>query len=328
MRPILSVIMPVYNTSRYLKESINSILNQKIDNIEFIIVNDGSTDESENVIKSIMSENKNIMYFYQENSGQGAARNLGISYATGKYIYFMDSDDILKENTFLNLINLLENKTLDAIFFDGEDFLDIIDNNLNKLTNTNYHKKESYGYYENGQDLWLDFINKKEFNVSPCLYIVKREILIENNLFFFEGIIHEDQIFTTKLYFFINRCLHINEIYFLRRVRSNSTMTSNKQLDKLYAYITIFKELYKFAKKYTWAKIDIKKAFFRYLSEIAVIINVLSNELDSDRDELEKIRKIVKNDKSFSIKAKLSFFNLPLYIMLGKVSKKLKRVFK
>ena len=53
-----------------------------------------------------MSENKNIMYFYQENSGQGAARNLGISYSTGKYIYFMDSDDILKENTFLNLINL------------------------------------------------------------------------------------------------------------------------------------------------------------------------------------------------------------------------------
>lgn len=325
MRPILSVIMPVYNTSKYLNESINSILNQKIDNIEFIIVNDGSTDESEKIIKSIMSENKNIMYFYQENSGQGAARNLGISYSNGKYIYFMDSDDILKENAFLNLIKLLENKSLDAIFFDGEDFLDTADNNLNKLSNTNYHKKESYGYYENGQDLWLDFINKKEFNVSPCLYIVKREILIENNLFFFEGIIHEDQIFTTKLYFFINRCLHTNEIYFLRRVRSNSTMTSNKQLVKLYAHITIFKELYKFAKKYSWAKIDIKKAFFRYLSEIAIIINILSNELDSDRVEVEKISKIVKNDKCFSIKAKLSFFNLPLYTMLGKASKKIKK---
>lgn len=325
MRPILSVIMPVYNTSKYLNESINSILNQKIDNIEFIIVNDGSTDESEKIIKSIMSENKNIMYFYQENSGQGAARNLGISYSNGKYIYFMDSDDILKENAFLNLIKLLENKSLDAIFFDGEDFLDTADNNLNKLSNTNYHKKESYGYYENGQDLWLDFINKKEFNVSPCLYIVKREILIENNLFFFEGIIHEDQIFTTKLYFFINRCLHTNEIYFLRRVRSNSTMTSNKQLVKLYAHITIFKELYKFAKKYSWAKIDIKKAFFRYLSEIAIIINLLSNELDSERVEVEKISKIVNNDKCFSIKAKLSFFNLPLYTMLGKASKKIKK---
>src|SRR5699024_5057039 len=104
MKPVLTVIMPVYNTAKYLTDSINSVLQQEIEELEFIIVNDGSNDESERIIKEIQESNKCIRYFYKENGGQGSARNLGMSYSKGKYIYFMDSDDILQRNSLKKII--------------------------------------------------------------------------------------------------------------------------------------------------------------------------------------------------------------------------------
>ena len=99
MQPKVSVIIPIYNTALYLSEALDSICNQTLKEIEIILVNDGSTDNSLEIIREYSLRDNRITYFSQPNQGQGVARNLGLSHAVGKYIYFMDSDDILSIET-------------------------------------------------------------------------------------------------------------------------------------------------------------------------------------------------------------------------------------
>ena len=101
--PKISVIVPVYNTEKYIEKCLQSILSQTMNDIEIIVVNDGSTDNSENVIKQIEKNNNTkiqIKYFKKENGGLSDARNYGVKKATGKYISFIDSDDYIDKNLY------------------------------------------------------------------------------------------------------------------------------------------------------------------------------------------------------------------------------------
>ena len=89
----VSVIVPVYNTYDYLNKCLDSLVNQSFKDYEIIIVNDGSTDDSEKIIKKYQKKYSNIKYYYKENGGLSSARNYGIKYANGDYIAFVDSDD-------------------------------------------------------------------------------------------------------------------------------------------------------------------------------------------------------------------------------------------
>lgn len=96
MEPLVSVIIPVYNVEEYVKRCLDSVLEQTYHNLEVIVVNDGATDNSAKVIKSI-SDNR-IRYFEKENGGQATARNFGLDVATGDYIVMVDSDDYISKN--------------------------------------------------------------------------------------------------------------------------------------------------------------------------------------------------------------------------------------
>lgn len=325
MKPVLTVIMPVYNTAKYLTDSINSVLQQEIEELEFIIVNDGSNDESERIIKEIQESNKCIRYFYKENGGQGSARNLGMSYSKGKYIYFMDSDDILQRNSLKKIIKYLEKDNLDAVFFDGKDFIDSKNSNLSVLPNSNYHRNQSYGFFNSGQELWLKLVENNDYNVSPCLYIIRNSVIKDNLLKFEENIINEDQIFSTKLYFYLESCLHVNEVIFLRRIRENSTMTSKNQLGKLKAYTTIFLNLFDFLNSGIFMNKNVKHRFTRYLSDIGVIVNVLAFENKIKTSNITKIKKIIINHNYFSNKAKLSSYNIQIYNFMSKIQQKIRK---
>lgn len=97
-RPIISVVIPVYNVEKYLPECIDSILAQEFVNFELILVNDGSPDNCENICQEYVRRDRRVRYFYQDNAGVAVARNLGMSVAKGKYIYLMDSDDAIDVN--------------------------------------------------------------------------------------------------------------------------------------------------------------------------------------------------------------------------------------
>ena len=106
----ISIIMPVYNKEKYLKNTIDSILKQEYKNFELIIVDDGSTDKSKYICDEYASKDSRIKVYHIKNEGVSNARNIGLKYATGDYIQFIDADDTINTNTFSKYIDILNNK--------------------------------------------------------------------------------------------------------------------------------------------------------------------------------------------------------------------------
>lgn len=115
MLPLVSVIVPVYNTEKYVKKCILSILNQTYKNIELIVVNDGSTDKSIEVADNLLRNNLNSIIINQKNKGLSEARNEGIKVATGKYIFLLDSDDYIDSNVITTMVKKSEKEDLDVV---------------------------------------------------------------------------------------------------------------------------------------------------------------------------------------------------------------------
>ena len=116
-KKMVSVIIPVYNVEEYLKEALESVVNQSLKDIEIIIINDGSTDKSLRIIKGYATKDKRIKIINQKNQGQSIARNSGIENAKGKYIYFMDSDDYIALETLEVCYKKCEEYELEMIYF-------------------------------------------------------------------------------------------------------------------------------------------------------------------------------------------------------------------
>ena len=126
MQAKVSVIIPVYNTAPYLREALDSICKQTLKELEIIVIDDGSTDESPQIINEYARNDSRIKIFQQPNQGQGVARNLGLSHASGEYTYFMDSDDILQNDALEICYNKCVNNQLDFVLFDAELLTEVI----------------------------------------------------------------------------------------------------------------------------------------------------------------------------------------------------------
>ena len=113
----VSVIVPVYNVEKYLKDCLDSVVNQTLEDIEIICVNDGSTDNSLAILEEYAEKDSRIKIITQENKGLGGARNTGLYHANGEYISFIDSDDWIELNTFEELYNMSKNLDLDMLMF-------------------------------------------------------------------------------------------------------------------------------------------------------------------------------------------------------------------
>ena len=110
MKPLVSVVVPIFNTEMYIERAVTSICNQTYNNIQIILVNDGSPDHSEEVCLRLKEEDDRIDYFYQENKGVSAARNLGINNVKGKYVLFCDSDDAWEKDLLEVVVGEIEKK--------------------------------------------------------------------------------------------------------------------------------------------------------------------------------------------------------------------------
>lgn len=219
----ISVIIPVYNTEEYLKECIDSILNQTIDLFEVIIVDDGSTDGSLALINEYAENHSNIYVVSQQNSGLGAARNMGLKIARGEYIYFIDSDDILEKNALEYCYNLASKNKLDMLIFESDIFGNIETENTEQYM---FHRRiNDIGQVLNG----IEFIEKNYckvslLNIPFTLYL--RKFLINNDLFFLEQTKYEDVDFYHKTIGCNPKMMVIDNIFYHRRYRQNSIMTS------------------------------------------------------------------------------------------------------
>lgn len=244
--PKVSVIIPVYNTEAYLEEAVRSIMNQTLKDLEIIIIDDGSTDNSLAVIKKLAQEDNRIEWLSQPNSGQSVARNIGIEKARGKYLYFMDSDDFLEAEALMSCLLLADENNVDFLLFNAE----ILRDKHNFDVKIDYKKpdlndKEIFS----GSSILSEMLNQKTYRCSPCIHFISLKTIQSLSLRFFPGIIHEDELFSGLLYLQSQRVIYLPRTYFKRRLRPNSVMTSKYSMKNVGSYLIVGEQLLLFAKR-------------------------------------------------------------------------------
>ena len=222
----ISFIVPVYNVEKYVKECIDSILSIKSFCYELIIVNDGSTDASMQVVTSICPKNANIKIFTQQNRGLSAARNVGVSLASGEYIYFIDSDDKISTD---NLQCLVEEISGDEDIVIGN-FSTFCADGMNIQNHCKIpHKKTAFGGY------FLEKYYLKEIYTVVWRNLYKRNFILENKLRFMEGVTYEDVEWSPRALWFAKKVTYYNYSIYNYRKREgsivNSTFSSKKYED-------------------------------------------------------------------------------------------------
>lgn len=235
--PTVSVIIPVYNTEQYLEDSLNSILEQTLSDIEILCVDDGSTDGSLSILKKAAEQDPRVRILSQISCGQSAARNLGLKFSKGEYVYFFDSDDLLSKNALEELYKQAKKDDLECLLFDGDSFFE--SEHLEKefsYYKTAYSRSATYPGVQDGPDMFLKLQYNGEYTVQPCLYLFKRKYLEDNNIKFLNGVIYEDNLFSLQVHLQCQRAGHNPSIFFHRRVREGSTITSEKSLFHFYSH--------------------------------------------------------------------------------------------
>ncbi|MFR4520339.1 MAG: glycosyltransferase family 2 protein, partial [Fusobacterium sp.] len=180
----VSVIIPVYNVEKYIRQCLESVINQTLKDIEIIVVNDGTKDNSMKIVEKYVSD-KRIKIINKENGGISSARNAGMEIAQGEYIYFIDSDDFVDKEVLSTLYKNSENGKMDIVFSNFSYYSD--------RTKKEKRAKFIFPFKENINKGYYYLYNGEEINVWNRLY--KKEFLEKYNFKFIEGIIYEDQDF-------------------------------------------------------------------------------------------------------------------------------------
>lgn len=279
----ISVIIPVYNVYDYLDKCLSSLVNQTDTNFEVIIVNDGSTDDSQKIIDKYVSENANMHSYIKENGGLASARNYGLKKATGDYILFLDSDDYYELNTIEVLKKEAQNDD-DIITFQM-----YIDEN-NKITEQNMEMEE-FVFNKNipaSKRLLL-------YNPSACDKMFKKELFVKNDFEFIEGTYYEDLGTIPLLAMYTDKIKFTKHYLYHYLKRENSTMNKvkyNAKIEDIFLMIERIATTFKAKKLYDKYKDEIEYIYIHHLLRAASI-----RFFNYDKyDMIDKIRKIIKEN--------------------------------
>ena len=239
----VSVIIPIYNVENYIEECLQSAMRQTLSEIEIICVNDGTKDCSMDIVEKYAQTDSRIVIVHKENGGLSSARNMGIEHAVGEYLYFLDSDDYITDNMLETLYAEVKKHQLDNIYFDAEAFYE-----NEEVERKNRHYRDYYrrpGIFEepvSGQELFARMENLGYYRPSACLQMPKRSLIVENHISFYEGIIHEDQLFSLQVILSAKRVKHLAVPFYKRRVRAQSIMTGAQEFKSSYGYYVCLSE--------------------------------------------------------------------------------------
>lgn len=245
-QPLISIIMPVYNTEAYLDMAIQSILEQTQEDFELIIVNDGSTDGSPAIMSKWQQQDQRIRVVVQDNQGLSAARNTGLRYAIGEFVYFMDSDDYLRPDALSACVRYAQDSALDLVFFDADILRE--QNQENQLSSAfpYIRKKTASHQVMKGSEALAQLLDHQEFFSPVWMLFIRRSLILTENLRFEVGIIHEDELFTMMTFLLAQHVGYLPEPFFSRRIRANSIMTSSFKWYNISSYLKVAEELQRF----------------------------------------------------------------------------------
>lgn len=217
--PKISIVVPVYNTSLYLKQCIESLINQDFSDYEIILVNDGSTDDSGSVCDFYSSKYSFITTIHKENGGPSDARNVGIERSTGEYILFVDSDDFIHPNSLSNLYKTIhEMPEVDVIFLEAMKFFP---NGEIVPFGEGFMKENIYG--KSQVEVLQHIASLNKFPGSACTKLVRSKLIKTKNLYFKKGQLSEDIDWTLRLLLAANSFSYCSSyIYYYRQNRHGS----------------------------------------------------------------------------------------------------------
>ena len=223
----VSVVIPVYNVENYLEDCLKSIVNQTLTDIEIICINDGSTDNSQEILERYAKKDERISVYTQKNQGHAVATNRGMTYATGEYLYLMDSDDIINENALDLTYKKAKEADVDFVIFKAINY---------DSQKEEYYETQSYSMKEihwRTQDKVFRYDNVRDLifimSVTPWSKLYKRQFIEDNNILFPEGLIFDDNIFFWDVLFSADKIIFLDEFLFTRRFYSTSS-TNNGDL--------------------------------------------------------------------------------------------------
>lgn len=243
-QPDVSVIIPVFNSARWLHECLLSVLGQSEVSLEVICVNDGSTDDSLRILNEYATSDPRVLVVTRPNGGLSASRNTGLELASGRYTVFLDSDDYWKSDDLSALVAKADTNSLDVLLFDAESFFEpgVTEANFNAYA-TYYERKRSYSSPVTGIEMIVSLRRAKEYRPSACLYLTKTQLLKTAELRFIRGIAHEDNPFTFALLLNATRVAHVNQAFYARRVRPGSIMTAGSAERSMRGYFACYLDM-------------------------------------------------------------------------------------
>lgn len=224
--PKVSVIVPVYNAGRYIRECVESLTDQGLleSQYEVICVNDGSTDDSESVIKSLQCEHPSLDLVSVPNGGASRARNVGLRRARGEYVWFVDADDFVEPHCLPALIQKMDREELDFLSFGIQNYN--VDGTKGIAGNVAHKPKQVVS--------GRDYLQYYDVECSSCTFMFRREVATKNGIFFMEGITLEDYEFPVHLLLHCRKVASVSHV--LYHYRNNPKSTSRLKSEDFYTF--------------------------------------------------------------------------------------------
>lgn len=218
--PFVSVIIPIYNVERYLRQCVDSVLEQKLDNIEIILVDDGSPDSCPSICDDYANKYDEIKVIHKKNGGLSSARNEGIRAAKGEYLIFMDSDDWWNPEIDVQeiLLEVQQNQDVEMFLFTSYDYVE-----GQGMFKRNEHCNLKHLRTDSVKNYYEDLLNNGNLEVSACTKILKKEFIAHHKLYFKEGLLSEDNQWMLRLLRVLKSVYVIDkELYICRTTRQDS----------------------------------------------------------------------------------------------------------
>lgn len=282
--PLISVVIPIYNVEKYLDSCIESVIRQTYQNLEILLVNDGSTDQSEKICREYANKDARIKIINRKNGGLSAARNSGIREAKGKYIFLLDSDDVIHTKTLQILYESLyyTNSKIAIIShkcINEDQTPNIYENDLKKKMITLSGRECNCAFISNELDS-IDMTVAWGKLYSKCVF---------DKIKYPEGKLHEDEYTTYKIFDMCDKCVYIKTEVYYYRIRQKSIMSSKKTKNYIDA-IMAFKEREKYfeeRKKNEEQAIALYRILMEYITFYEYLI---------DKQENAKMREEIKRE--------------------------------
>lgn len=310
----ISVIIPLYNTEKYIEECINSARMQTYENLEIIVVDDGSTDSSGNIADRIATEDKRINVIHKENEGVSTARNTGLDAATGEYIAFLDSDDTYDKDALRGLKDILEKEDADLVYGRQRKVNELgLPNRSDEKFSDNYEVLDQSGFWK----------SKKNLTGKAVVFVKLYKAFLFEKVRFPKGCIHEDEAILWKIISQCSRIVASDRLVVNYRVRRGSITHQGFTLKRLDLAKVLIPEM-----EYFYGLGDVDN-MLHYFGTATRNIERGFYQLEHTKEVLETIEELYnaykpfakyigKHSKSLAVKSRMLLYNsnMKLYFFI------------